>query len=341
MQGLGCSSYAKHYNTLSLSNSTQALYRGNFLLICGALLALIGSLAGCASNQFSQADIEYFQPPIVATSAPERPITNYSLNNNTTKVKLAQMLPVVPSYNGKGNLLASWNPHPKGVAGRPTLVIVHGGHGLVPGDFATAVWARDELGANTLVLDSYWSRGQQENWVTYTRLGANARMLDALAAGHWLQAQGIDKDKLFLMGGSQGGWTVLRTFTAEPFMLEHAKGLYRAGFSLYPVCNSRGWKDDPTLGPYWGPVLVFTGGRDQATDPAKCLSQVFKLALTWTHYPEATHGWDTSNRGAHTPSVDGECGRALNKYNHFPVCRSDAFTNDMHEKIKAYLLSIK
>jgi len=294
-------------------------------------------LASCAGIPLTTADIDYFQPPIVATVAPEHPITKYSLTNNTVKVKLAPMRPIIPTFNNKGNLLASWTPHPQGVANRPTVVIVHGGHGLIPGDFATAVWARDQLGANTLVLDSYWSRGQNENWVTYTRLGANARTLDAIAAGKWLLTQGIDPKKLFLLGGSQGGWTVLRTFTDEPFIAEQARGLYRAGFSLYPVCNSKGWRDDPTLGPYWGPVLVFTAGKDTATPPGLCPTRVFNDATTWTHYPDATHGWDTSNRGAHTPSLDGECGKALNVFNKFAVCRSDAATNDMHAKIKAFI----
>ena len=302
---------------------------------------LLSSLAGCAGIPLTTADIDYFQPPIVVTVAPERPITNYSLYNNTVKVNLAPMRPIIPTFNNKGNLLASWTPHPQGVANRPTFVIVHGGHGLIPGDFATAVWARDQLGANTLVLDSYWSRGQNENWVTYTRLGANARTLDAIAAGKWLLSQGVDPKQLFLMGGSQGGWTVLRTFTNEPFIVEQARGLYRAGFSLYPVCNSKGWREDPALGPYWGPVLVFTAGKDTATPPGRCPTRVFSDATAWTHYPDATHGWDSSNRGAHTPSVDGECGKALNVLNHFAVCRSDAATNDMHTKIKTFIDGLK
>ena len=308
------------------------------LIILSYLLSLV--LGGCAHAPFASTDIEYFQPPIVVARAPERLITNFSLSNNTAKVYLAPMRAIVPTFNGKGNHIASWTPHPQGVQNRPTFVIVHGGHGLIPGDFATALWARKELQANTLVLDSYWSRGHDENWVTYTRLGANARMLDAIAAGRWLVSQGVDTKRLFLMGGSQGGWAVLRTFTDEPFMREHAKGLYRAGFSLYPVCNSKGWREDPTLGPYWGPVLVFTGGKDTATPPDRCPTRVFKDATAWTHYPAATHGWDTSNRGAHTPSVDGECGKALNVYNRFAVCRSDSTTQDMHQKIKAFIAGL-
>lgn len=323
----------------NLADRIAVCCRGSRLtaaLIIGLALSC-SLLAGCGAPQFSSEDVEYFQPAITSGAAPERPITNYSLDNNTRRVRLAPMKPLVPAFSGGGHLLASWNPHPQGIAGRPTFVIVHGGHGLVPTNFATALWARAELGASTLVLDSYWSRGRQENWQTYTRLGANARMLDAIAAGRWLHAQGVDRDKVFLMGDSQGGWAVLRTFTDENFIVSHARQLYRAGFSLYPVCNSRGWRVDPMLGPYWGPVLVFTGGLDTATPPDRCPRQVFSRAQEWTHYPYATHGWDTSNRGAHSPAVNGECHKALNVYNQFAVCRSDKATQDMRDRIRAFV----
>jgi dienelactone hydrolase len=307
-----------------------------------ALVSLSAHAGLFGPTEFTKNDVEFFQPPIVSTEAPARPLFgDFSLYNNTTRVGLDTMRPIIPAFNGQGNLLASWNPHPAGVKGRPTIVMVHGGHGLVPIDFAEAVWARDELKANVLILDSYWSRGRQENWDTLNNMGANMRMLDAIAAGRWLQSQGIDRDKLFIMGGSQGGWTVLRTFTDENFMQENAKNLYRGGIALYPVCSSRGWRTDPQLGPYWGPVIVFTAGRDEATDPRKCPSSVFKETVSWVHYPDATHGFDAANRGAHTPAVDGECGRAKNVHNHFPVCRSDAATNDMHEKTTQFIRSLQ
>jgi dienelactone hydrolase len=308
------------------------------------ILALVSATAHAGlfgSNEFTDKDVDYFQPPIVSSQAPAKPLNMYSVYNNTIRVNLSPFQPIIPTYNNKGNLLASWTPHPSGIKGRPTIVIVHGGHGLVPGDYANAMWARDELGANVLLLDSFWSRGQEENWYTYNRLSANARMLDSIAAGKWLQQQGVDKDKIFLLGGSQGGWTVLRTFTNEPWIAEHAKGIYRAGISLYPVCNSKGWREDPELGPYHSPVIVFTAGKDGATPPDRCPTHVFKDAVQWTHYPDATHGFDVANRGAHSPSVDGECGRAMNTYNKFPVCRSDAATNDMHEKTKQFIRSFQ
>lgn len=70
-------------------------------------------------------------------------------------------------------------------------------------------------------------------------------------------------------------------------------------------------------------------------------TRVFRDATAWTHYPGATHGWDASNRRAHTPSVDGECKKALNVFNQFAVCRSDAATKDMHTKIKTFIKGLQ
>jgi dienelactone hydrolase len=248
------------------------------------------------------------------------------------------MRPLVPAFAGPGRLLASWNPHPAGVAGRPVFVVMHGGHGLVPGNFATALWLRRDLGASVLVLDSFWSRGIEENWLERTRYGANMRVLDAIAAARWLRdAQGTDPRATFLIGDSQGGWTALRLFTDEPFLAEARAGLFRAGIALYPVCRSSGTAFSPRLGPYSGPVVVFTGGRDTATPPDQCPRETFARAAAWTHYPDQTHGWDTANRGAHSPAVDGECGRAMNSYNQFAVCRSDATTADMRRRIAEFV----
>jgi len=56
------------------------------------------------------------------------------------------------------------------------------------------------------------------------------------------------------------------------------------------------------------------------------------------HYPDQTHGWDVSNRGAAGTPVDGKCGRAMNVYNKIPVCRSDRITDDMRQRIKEFVL---
>lgn len=303
------------------------------------LILMFIMITGCAgSGPFTEKDIEHFQPPIVTDEYPDIPLGIYTLYNNVQMVGLDPMKPIIPSYGNKGKLLASWNPHPSGSANRTTIVMVHGGHGLVPNDFQNAIWAQKQLGANVLVLDSFWSRGVQENWKTYTRFGVNMRMLDAIAAAQWLRLQDIDKDKIFLMGGSQGGWTALRTATNEPFMQENVKGLYRAAISLYPVCTSSGTYDDPKLGPYIIPAIVFTGGKDTGTDYRRCPADVFNSATKWIHYKDATHAWDSANRGAGRDPVDKECSRANNIYNRFAICRDNTATEDMYEKIKAFVL---
>ena len=300
-------------------------------LIALGLLPLIGCVV-------TGIDIDHFQPPITVREAPARPITNYSLRNNTTQVRLAPMLAQVPSFDGKGELIASWTPHRDGTRNRPTFVIVHGGHGLVPTNFANAMWLRDTFAANVLVLDSYWSRGHDENWATRTPFGANMRVLDLIAAGRWLRdVHGTDSTQTFVWGDSQGGWTVLRAFTDDPFIRTQMQSLYRGGIAAYPNCFSNGTMYEPTLSPYFAPVIVFTGGKDTATPISQCPERVLKSAAQWIHYPDQTHGWDTANRGAAGTPVDGECGKAMNVYNHFLVCRSNRTTEDMRNRIRTFV----
>lgn len=303
------------------------------------ILMAFAVLCACASS-FTSSDINYFQPPIVSTKAPAKPLRgSWDLFNNTTKVGLAEMQPRVPTYSGSGSLLASWNPHPDGARERLTFVVTHGGHGLVPTNFATALWLQKALHANVLILDAYWSRGIEENWSTGTRFGASMRALDAIAAGRWLRdTQGTAPSKTYLMGDSQGGWTVLRMFTDEPVWQDEVRQLYRGGIALYPNCKENGTAQYPRLGPYVAPVIVFTGEKDTATPTNECRKAVLAGASQWINYPGQTHGWDVANRGAHTPAVDGECGRAMNVYNQFPVCRSNATTNDMRNRIEAFVL---
>jgi dienelactone hydrolase len=297
-------------------------------------------LAGCA-REFTAAQVAQFQPPIIVTQAPARPLReSWSLRNNTTRVGLAEMRPIIPAYNGQGNLLASWNPHPDGVGQRPSFVVIHGGHGLNPTNFATALWLREKFAANVLLLDSYWSRGREENWATGTRFGVNMRVLDVIAAGRWLRdTVGGDPEQSFVIGDSQGGWTVLRSFTDEPFFQKEMPSLFRGGVALYPNCRTDGTNDYPRLGPYGAPVLIFTGGQDSATPIAQCPSATLTAASAWVHYPNATHGWDVANRGALSPPIDGECGRAMNVYNRFPVCRSNETTADMRTRMEDFIRS--
>lgn len=304
-----------------------------------SILFLLG-LAGCASKPFEPSSINDWQPKIVNNRQPDHslfdPIEYYTVNRH-----FADFLPIVPTYNHQGNLLASWNPQPDGVKNHPTFVFVHGGHGITGSDIGEAVWARKELKANVLILDSYWSRGIKENFRTKTEYGANMRALDSIAAGRFVLSQGVDTNSIFLMGDSQGGWTVLRTMTDEQFYIDNAKPIFAAGIALYPNCQDGPGSLAPRLGPYHSPVLIFTGGKDTATPYYNCSSRVFDTARSWTNYPDATHGFDSIGKGGFKdPPVDhdGECHNAMNTAQNssspFVVCRSNSATNDMHNKVK-------
>ena len=281
-------------------------------------------------------NIAYFQPPIVSDKAPDRPLYGrYDLKKNSTSVGLSPVLSQVPAFNQKGKLLASWNPQ-NSPNNKVTFVVLHGGFGIVPADFARSIWLRNNLDANVLILDSYWSRGRNENWKTGTNYGVNMRMLDAIAAGRWLvKEKGVDPRKLFLIGGSQGGWTVLRTFTNDPWISSHIDKIYAGGISLWPNCKADGSDIRPRLGPYSKKIIVFTGGKDTATPISECNQNVFRNTALWKHYPEATHGWDSENPT--TKPVNGKCNEAKNPYRPYLVCRDDQATYDMRNHIKKYV----
>lgn len=296
-------------------------------------------------------DVQKFQPPIVNQVAPVQQ-HSWSIPDSVRAARVANLSAIVPSYNGKGNLIASWNPRGGRVADRPTFIIVHGGHGLAPSNFSMAEWLIRELDANVLLLDSYWSRGRNENWLTWNEFGANMRMLDAVAAARYTRSQGADPQKTYLMGDSQGGWTVLRTMTAGHSVESEVKSLYRGGLAMYPNCPSGdNWYDRlpkgavngrefvPPLGPYALPVVVFTASLDQATPVSDCkVDKTLKSATVWHHYEGATHGWDApfGGIGSRNPT-DGACTKAENIYNHFPVCRSNKYTDHMRQEIVKFV----
>lgn len=282
-------------------------------------------------------DVNDFQPQTVASAPPkELLVPTDRIEYYTTNRNLSDYLPQVTTFNGQGKLLASWTPNKSGIKNHPTFIFLHGGHGIGGSDIGSAIWARKELGANVLVLDSYWSRGKLENFKVQNEYGANMRALDAIAAGRFVLEQGVDPGSIFLMGQSQGGWAVLRTMTDDPFFNKYS-GMFRAGIALYPECRTGGGSYRPQLGPYNGIVVIFTGGLDTATPVSQCDRDIFTQATFWKHYPNATHGFDAVYKGMlkeNPENHDGECTHALNVYNRFAICRNNQATDDMRFKVK-------
>lgn len=245
-----------------------------------------------------------------------------AMNDQPARFGLAQHRPLIPDWSKakSGQLLASWNLTPQ--AGKnPTLVIQHGGVGG-PGsiDYGHARWFLAR-GFNVLVLDSFWSRGFIANWRkieasvgehggAFSSLGANTRARDAFAAANWLRQQPeVDPMRIFLVGGSQGGWSVLRAFTDEKSITTPYRGLFRAGVAIYPACWS--WQQTPgkhgqnttealrpRLGPFYAPVLLVTAELEppgSQTDINSCDPSLIKWAHQHIRLSNTTHAFDDEN----------------------------------------------
>ena len=85
-------------------------------------------------------------------------------------------------------------------------------------------------------------------------------------------------------------------------------------------------------------MIAFTGTNDSATPLSQCnVEKVFKGVEKWTNFEGATHSWDSPSGGIGKPGVDGDCSKALNKYNQFPVCRNNKYTEIMRSDILAFV----
>ena len=312
---------------------------------------------GWGDKSLSEKTIEFWQPETREDfHIPVRPNETHDYYHEIRGSGLRPFERLIPTYNNKGTLFASWNPNRSTNDLRPTVIIPHGGPGINPTEMNAGRWFKQQLGANVLILDSFWSRGIQENDFATNRYGVDMRVLDVVAALRFLTQQPeVDKQFIYIYGGSQGGWLGLRVMTDDPFIMKEINGQIRAAFSLYPWCrespkyggrsrlhlgvdlNIEPWFA-PRLGPFSGKVYVWTAGRDEATDIRYCRESIFKAATEWNHYPEATHGWDLPNRGTYSVAVDGECARANNKINKYLMCRDTKLTNEILGRIKDIII---
>ena len=261
--------------------------------------------------------------------------------------------PLIPAFDGKGFLLASWTPSTKPDA--PTFVIAHGGGGIGSTDFILGADLRAMGDVNILILDSIWSRGRITNTgdrasnggdsikASGKTLSSNARMFDLVAAGRWLSTQGVNPNKTYAIGMSQGGWGVLRTFTNDPMITELVKPLYAGGISLYPPCEEPGTKHTEEqnftfhkLGPYHSKVLLITGALDTLTPVSYCSESTLKSVEKWLHWEDATHSFNESMGGAFKRTTDGTCQTMVNGFGTHQFCYNEKRAKQMLEEIRVF-----
>ena len=267
--------------------------------------------------------------------------------------------PLIPAFDGKGFLLASWTPSTQPNA--PTFVIAHGGGGIGSTDFILGSDLRALGDVNILILDSFWSRGRTTDSGDRTSnggdsikasgktLSSNARMFDLVAAGRWLSTQGVDPQKTYAIGMSQGGWGVLRAFTNDPMITELMKPFYAGGVALYPPCEEPGTKHtEPQnftfhkLGPYHSKVLLITGGLDTLTPVSYCSDSTVKSVDKWLHWEDVTHSFNESMGGAFKRTTDGYCETMVNGTGTHQFCYNERRVQQMLEEIRVFSsLSVK
>jgi dienelactone hydrolase len=260
------------------------------------------------------------------------------------------IIPLIPAFDGKGFLLASWTPSSKPDA--PTFVIAHGGGGIGSTDFILGADLRAMGDVNILILDSIWSRGRTTDAgdrasnggdsikASGKTLSSNARMFDLVAAGRWLSTQGVNPNKTYAIGMSQGGWGVLRAFTNDPVVTELVKPLFAGGISLYPPCEEPGTKHTEErnftfhkLGPYHSKVLLITGGLDTLTPISYCSESTLKSVDRWLHWEDATHSFNESIGGAFKRTTDGTCKTMVNGFGTHKFCYNEKRVKQMMNEI--------
>jgi len=312
----------------TLSSLTLIGVLAAFLFACGGGGGSSSSSSSGVSPMVAEIEVAEIEPPPIVRTEPFNlqevlkigSLGTKALNDQVIRYGLARFTPLIPDWSkaNSGKLLASWtttNTNSK----QPTIVFQHGGYGG-PGstDYGHARWFLAQ-GFNVLVLDSFWSRGFIANWLkfdetyygsSFSTLGANTRAQDAFAAARWLRDQPqVDSNRIYLVGGSQGGWSVLRAFTDEQSITDKNKGLFRAGVSITPACWS--WQQTPAkdkgdysetfvprLGPFYAPVFITSAEFEppgSQTDINSCDPNLIKSAAKYIRFANMTHDFDSES----------------------------------------------
>ena len=192
-----------------------------------------------------------------------------------------------------------------GATPAPAMVLLHGcggafdGRGRVVARYTELAARLNALGIHVLVTDSFTPRGETElctQRVGQRRVTQLQRRRDALGTLQWLAAQpGVDRQRLGLLGWSNGGSTVLAALNRRHPEVVAAPVQPSLAVAFYPGCEAelqRGF--EPTA-----PLLMLLAELDDWTpaSPCKALSHGAMTsptgpAVQWESYADAYHGFD-------------------------------------------------
>ncbi len=175
---------------------------------------------------------------------------------------------------GTPTILEGYIFRPDGPGPFPAIVGLHGCSGLFTAGRMNARfsdWGKRlaALGYVVLFPDSFTPRGITEACRQKDRSGFSPhreRPRDARGALHWLQGQSmVQKDRIGLMGWSNGGSTLLSTIGAST--KKNSGDDFQVAIALYPGCTGFVKKDtwQPRI-----PLIIFIGEDDDWTPAAPC-----------------------------------------------------------------------
>lgn len=179
---------------------------------------------------------------------------------------------VVLDGNGAAPRLTGYFYRPPRPGPAPGVVLMHGCSGLhtATGELTRSYRAWGEWfaarGYAALFVDSFGPRGYREICTLSPRpiLPHRERVDDAyIALSHLRGESGVDAERVFLLGWSNGAMAVLNAMdTARP-----GRG-FRAAIAYYPGCADLK-RRNPQFRPY-APLLILAGEADDWTPPGPC-----------------------------------------------------------------------
>ncbi len=206
------------------------------------------------------------------------------------------------------------------VASSPAIVLMHGRAGAYSSrangvyDASTIsqrhrYWAEyfADRGYFALVVDSFGPRGHPGGFAagTYSERPADInevtiRPLDAYGALRFLRSvEGVDDDRIGLMGWSNGGSAVLATMADDKPGDMRRLG-FRGAIAMYPGCGLQGRFRRQGYRTY-APVVVFMGTSDEEVSHERCQTLIRASAdagssIVLQSYEGATHSFDDPGR---------------------------------------------
>jgi dienelactone hydrolase len=174
---------------------------------------------------------------------------------------------------------------PSGAAPHPAVLLVPGCSGFVT-TIGPSVYelrgAELQAAGYVVVFVDYVGRRMQSNCAHVSQSEVGADILDAAM---WVRHQtDVDANRIFVIGWSYGGGSVLAALKAMPPQPSIAKAVM-----YYPVCRGAGpWSARV-------PGLMLLGGSDDVASPALCdaiAKGVPADRLRVITYPNARHGFD-------------------------------------------------